>query len=285
MFWLGEPILNILAVGDVVGKSGRRILLQHIADLRESLSIDLVVVNGENAAHGFGITEKICQSFFQSGVDVITTGNHVWDQRSIINYIDKDPRLIRPINYPVGTPGQGFVICTVSTGKKVLVAQAMCRLFMETLDEPFIRLEKVLQSRQLGAEVCAIVIDVHGEATSEKQAFGEIFDGRASLVFGTHTHVPTADYRILPRGTAFITDVGMTGDYDSIIGMEKKVASQRFVKKTTSSRLTPADGMGTLCGVFVQTNDVSGLAENIEPIRVGGHLRPTRPILGFKNIS
>ncbi|MBL93816.1 MAG: TIGR00282 family metallophosphoesterase [Magnetovibrio sp.] len=269
--------MNILAIGDVVGRSGRDVLLKHLSELKIKLSLDFIIVNGENAAHGFGITPKICKIFYEAGVNVITTGNHVWDQREIVEYIDEDPSLIRPLNYPAGTPGSGFGVFETVDNRRILVVQVMGRLFMDPLDDPFAVLERVLKSYKLGTSVDAIVIDVHGEASSEKQAFGEIFDGQASAIFGTHTHVPTADHRILPGGTAFVTDLGMTGDYNSIIGMEKEVASSRFITKIPSGRLTPATGIGTLCGAFIQIDDVSGLAKRIQAVRIDGQLNLAYP--------
>jgi len=271
--------MRILMCGDVVGKTGRQVLEQHLATLRQQLELDMVVVNGENAAHGFGITEKICTSFYDLGVDVITTGNHVWDSRPIMNYIDGDEKLLRPINYPPGTPGKGMVHYKTKSGKRVVVINAMCRLFMDALDDPFQAIEAALQNLHLGRNVDAILVDFHGEASSEKQALGVILDGRVTAVVGTHTHVPTADGRILSGGTAYQTDLGMTGDYDSVIGMKKKVASQRFVTKLSPGRLEPADGEATLSGVFIETDDASGLSLRLQPLRIGGQLYNTIPNL------
>lgn len=259
-------------VGDVVGKSGREAISTHLPVLRQKMDLDFVVVNGENAAHGFGITDKICASLYQQGADVITTGNHIWDQRPIMNYIDGDPKLLRPLNFPEGTPGAGFGIYEARNKKKVLVMNAMGRLYMDPLDDPFAAMETVLSKYSLRAEVSAILVDFHGEATSEKQSVGHILDGRVSAVIGTHTHVPTADYRILTGGTAYQTDIGMTGDYDSVIGMQKKAATARFTTKLPQARLEPADGAGTLCGLFIETDDQTGLAKSTSPVRVGGCL-------------
>jgi len=269
--------MRILMVGDVVGKSGRDAVAAHLPGLRERLALDFVVVNGENAAHGFGITDKICASFYDAGADVITTGNHVWDQREIMNYIDGDPKLLRPLNFPAGTPGKGSGTFETADGRKVLVVHPMCRLFMDPLDDPFAGTEKVLENVRLGLGIHAILVDVHGEATSEKQALGHILDGRVSAVVGTHTHVPTADHQVLPGGTGFVTDLGMTGDYDSVIGMKKQAASARFATKLPQGRLEPADQEATLCGAFIETDDKTGLAKRIEPVRIGGRLRPEVP--------
>ncbi len=270
--------MKILHVGDVVGKSGRTAIADHLPDLRKHLDLDFVVVNGENAAHGFGITDKICASFYQLGADVITTGNHVWDQREIMNYIGGDPKLLRPLNYPEGTPGAGFGVFEARNGKKVMVLHAMARLFMDPLDDPFAGVEQVLEKFRLGHQVQAILMDFHGEASSEKLSMGHVLDGRVSAVVGTHTHVPTADYQILVGGTAYQTDLGMTGDYDSVIGMKKRAATERFTTKLPQGRLEPAEGEATLCGLFVETDDITGLAKKVAPVRVGGRLAQALPV-------
>ena len=264
--------MNVLYIGDVVGKSGRKAVLEHLPRLREELALDFVVVNGENAAHGFGITAAICEQFFDNGVDVITTGNHAWDQREIIDYIGTEPRLLRPINYPEGTPGQGQGVYKTSKGKTVMVIQAMGRLFMDPLDDPFTGIGRALLNKKVGENVDFILVDIHAEATSEKMATGQYFDGRVSMVCGTHSHIPTADAQILPGGTAYQTDVGMCGDYNSVIGMTKGPAIGRFISKMPTQRLEPATGEGTLCGVFVRSDDATGLAQSISPVRVGGRL-------------
>lgn len=269
--------MNLLFCGDIMGRSGREAVIGRIPDLRRRLSLDLVVANGENAAGGYGITEKICQEFYAAGVDCLTTGNHVWDQREIIAYIDRDPRLLRPLNYPKGTPGRGASLFTTRTGRKVLVVNVMTRLFMDALDDPFAALEPVLAQHRLGATAHAVIVDVHGEATSEKMAMGHYCDGRTSLVVGSHSHVPTADAQILPKGTAYQTDAGMCGDYDSVIGMKKETAMARFVRKLPGERLMPAEGEATLCATFVETDDATGLARRIAPVRLGGRLAPAFP--------
>ncbi len=269
--------MKILCCGDVVGKSGRKVIEDHIPDLRNRLGLDLVLVNGENAAHGFGITEKICKSFYGLGVDVITTGNHVWDQREIMNYIDSDCRLLRPLNFPKNTPGRGSAVIETTGGKKVLVIHPMGRLFMEPLDDPFFGIDKALKGHTLGDTVDAIIVDMHADITSEKMAMGHYCDGRVSVVVGSHTHVPTADRQILPGGTAYQTDMGMCGDYDSVIGMIKQTAIARFTSKMPSGRLAPAEQDGTLCGVYVETDDKTGLARRIEAVRMGGRLAERIP--------
>lgn len=269
--------MKILCCGDVAGRSGRTVVCEHLPRLRSDLGLDFVVVNGENAARGFGITEKICKQLYEAGVDAITTGNHVWDQREIINYIDGDEKLLRPMNYPEGTPGVGTGIFEAASGRRVMVLHPMGRLFMDPLDDPFAAVEEALRNHRLGQTVDAILVDFHGEATSEKQGMGHFLDGRVSAVVGTHTHVPTADAQILPGGTAFQTDIGMTGDYDSVIGMKKELATSRFTTKMPQGRLEPAEGDATLCAVYVETNDANGLATNVGPLRMGGRLREIWP--------
>jgi metallophosphoesterase (TIGR00282 family) len=269
--------MKILFCGDVVGRAGRDVVVENLPDLRRRLALDFVIVNGENAAHGFGITDKICADLYEAGADVITTGNHVWDQRDIIGQIDGDPRLLRPLNFPAGTPGRGANVYEATRGRRVLVVNVMCRLFMDPLDDPFPALDTVLRDHPLGGAIDAIVIDVHGEASSEKMAMGHAFDGRASLIVGTHTHVPTADAQILGGGTAYQTDAGMCGDYDSVIGMQKAPAIARFRRKMPGERLSPASGQADLCGTYIETDDSTGLARYVAPVRLGGRLAPAWP--------
>lgn len=269
--------MRLLFCGDVVGRSGRSVIAEHLPSLREKLSLDFVIANGENAAGGFGITHKICQELFDSGVDVISGGNHSWDQREALGFIDREPRLLRPHNYPAGTPGRGVGVFKALRGKKVMVLNVMGRLFMDPLDDPFGCVEQELAKQRLGGTVDVIVLDFHAEATSEKMAMGHVVDGRVSLCVGTHTHVPTADQMILPGGTAYMSDVGMCGDYDSVIGMDKTVPIARFTRKLPTERLSVASGAGTLCAVLVETDDASGLAMRIAPLRVGGCLSQTEP--------
>jgi 2',3'-cyclic-nucleotide 2'-phosphodiesterase len=269
--------MRILFIGDVVGRSGRAILLERLGGLVADWKLDFVVVNGENAAGGFGITEAIYQEFVDAGADVITGGNHSWDQKEALVFIERAPRLLRPINYPAGTPGRGVALIDAKNGARVLVVNAMGRIFMDPLDDPFAAVERELAACPLKQAADAIIIDIHGEATSEKQAMGHFCDGRASLVVGTHTHVPTADHQILPRGTAFISDVGMTGDYDSVIGMNKEEPLSRFLTKISGARFEPAMGEATLCALAVETDDASGLAQRIAAVRLGGRLEEARP--------
>jgi len=269
--------MRVLFCGDVVGRAGRTVIQEHLPRLRDRLDLDFIVVNGENAAHGFGITPKICQEFYDAGVDVITTGNHVWDRREIIDYIDGDPRLLRPMNYPAGTPGRGVGVFDAPGGRRVLVVHPMGLLYMPPLDDPFKAMEVALADHRLGDDVQCILVDVHAETTSEKTAMGHFLDGRVSMVTGTHTHVPTADTRILPGGTAYQTDLGMCGDYDSVIGMKKEAAVGRFLEQEKPGRLEPATGEATLCAVFLETDDKTGLARTVAPLRTGGLLTETGP--------
>jgi len=269
--------MRFLYCGDVLGKSGRASILEYVPQLKQTLGLDFVIVNGENAAHGFGITRKICDSFFEHDVDVITTGNHAWDQREVMNFIDEEPRLLRPMNYPAGTPGLGLNIYEMNDGRKFLVAQVMGRLFMPEIEDPFAAIDLGLKKYTLGKDMNAALVDIHAEATSEKMAMGHYLDGKVSLVAGTHSHIPTADAQILPEGTAYQTDVGMCGDYNSVIGMEKTVPIERFTVKGSKGRLSPANGEATLCAVFVETDDDTGLAKTVTPVRVGGRLMPIMP--------
>lgn len=267
--------MRVLYCGDVVGRSGREIVMEQVPLLRKSLSLDFVIVNGENAASGFGITDKICQGFYENGVDCIVLGNHSFDQKEIMTYMTDDKRLIRPINYPEGTPGRGAAVFKTAGGKSILVVQVMGRVFMDPLDDPFASVDKILNSGKLGGQYDFILVDIHGEATSEKMAMGHFCDGRVSAVVGSHQHVPTADAMVLPGGTGYQTDAGMCGDYNSVIGMEKEEPLRRFTRKISSSRFSPALGPGTLCGILIETDDKTGLARKVEPVRVGGVLSQT----------
>ena len=261
-----------------MGRTGRDAVAARLPGLRKDLRIDLAIVNGENASHGFGLAPDMARALFAAGADVITLGNHAWDRKEIIPYIAENPRLIRPLNYPPGAPGSGSVLVTLQDGRKALVLQAMGRLYMDALDCPFRGTSEVLAKYRLGASVQAIVADIHAEASSEKMAYAHIFDSQMSFVVGTHTHCPTADAQILPGGTAFQSDAGMCGDYDSVIGMAKEAASTRFIRKMPGERLTPAEGPATVCGLFVETDDATGLARRAEPVRVGGRLSQVMPV-------
>lgn len=270
--------MKVLFFGDVLGKSGRRAVLEQVPRLRKRLDLDFVLVNGENAAHGFGITERMHKAFLNAGVDAVTTGNHVWDRREIMNVIDDEPRLLRPMTYPEGTPGRGWGLFETADGRKVLILHPMGRLFMKPMDDPFVAVEKVLGKHKLGEDVDCILVDFHAEATSEKMALGQHLDGRVSMVAGTHSHIPTADAQILPRGTAYQTDVGMCGDYDSVIGMRKEGSIARFIHPVPAERLEPAEGEATVCAVYLETDDETGLARHFGPLRIGGRLAETWPV-------
>ncbi len=269
--------MKILIIGDVVGRSGREAVHKHLPEVREKLKPDFIILSGDNAAHGFGITGKICKEFYEIGIDCITAGNHVWDQREIIAYIDGDSKLLRPINYPQGTPGKGSMLATLPDGRKIMVVHALGQVFMEAIGDPFKTVEEVVARTPLGNTVQAIIVDFHAEATSEKVAFGHHLDGRVSAVVGTHTHIPTADAHILENGTAFQGDIGMTGDYDSVIGMRKDIPVKRFQRKMPGERMVPAGEEATFCATFVTTNDKTGLAESISPVVLGPKLMNMMP--------
>jgi metallophosphoesterase (TIGR00282 family) len=234
-------------------------------------------VNAVNASHGFGIGPDMAEALFAAGADVLTLGNHAWDRKEVIPYIAEHPRLLRPLNYPPGTPGAGSVVVDLADGRRALVLQAMGRLYLDALDCPFRGTAQELAKHRLGGTVHAIVADFHAEASSEKMAYAHSFDGQVSAVVGTHTHCPTSDYQILPGGTAFQSDVGMSGDYDSVIGMQKEPATMRFWRKMPGEKLSPAEGEATICGLFIETDDGSGLARRVEPVRQGGRLSQATP--------
>ncbi len=263
--------------GDIVGRAGRTALAEHLPRLRRRLRLDFVVVNAENAAGGFGVTPRVVEELLTAGADALTTGNHAFDQRDELRLFDEEPRLLRPLNYPASNPGRGAAMFACADGRPVLVVHPMGQRGMQPIDDPCAAVDAALEGAVLGREASAILIDFHAEATSEKYSLGHHLDGRVSAVVGTHTHVPTADSQILPRGTAFIADLGMCGDYDSVIGMEKSEPLQRFVTKIPTGRMTPASGPATVCGFFVETDDETGLAKCAEPIRIGGRLRETVP--------
>lgn len=269
--------MRILFVGDVVGRSGRAAVTEILPGLIRDWTLDLVVVNGENAAGGFGITETIYQDLLDAGADVVTLGNHSWDQREALVFIERAPRLIRPVNSAPGTPGRGAVLVDTRNGKRALVVNAIGRIFMQPCDDPFLAIDREINAAPLRDVADAIVIDFHGEASSEKQAAGYFCDGRASLVVGTHTHVPTSDHRILPGGTAYMTDAGMTGDYESIIGMDREEPLGRFLRGYPAARFVAADGPGTLSGIALETDDATGLATAVAPVRIGPVLDPIEP--------
>jgi hypothetical protein len=261
----------------VIGRSGRAIVNERLPGLIAAWKLDLVVINGENSAGGFGITEAIYNELIDAGADAITLGNHAFDQREALVFIERAPRLIRPLNYPKGTTGRGAAMVDTKNGKRALVINAMGRIFMDPLDDPFAAVERELAACALKTGADAIILDMHCEATSEKQSMGFFVDGRVSLMVGTHTHAPTADHRIMPGRTAFVSDVGMTGDFDSVIGMNKDEPLNRFLRKLPGSKFEPALGPATLCGIAVETDDASGLAARVGAVRLGGILEQARP--------
>jgi len=269
--------LRILFIGDVVGRSGRAIVHQRLPEMISDWKVDFVVLNGENAAGGFGITENIFREFVDAGADIVTLGNHAWDQREALVFIERSPRLIRPLNFPKGTPGRGATVIEARNGARVLVINAMARIFMDPLDDPFTAIDRDLEICALGTDADAIIVDFHGEATSEKQAMGHHLDGRVTAVIGTHTHVPTADHQVLPGGTAFQSDAGMTGDYDSVIGMVKDEPLSRFLRRIPATKFEAATGPATLCGLAIETDDASGLATRVAPVRLGARLEEAVP--------
>ncbi|MBB5572872.1 MULTISPECIES: TIGR00282 family metallophosphoesterase [Rhizobium] len=270
--------MRLLFLGDMVGKTGRVAVWDRLPGLISDLKLDFVIVNGENAAGGFGITEDIFLETINAGADVVTTGNHVWDQKEAVVFCERHDQFLRPANYPAGTPGRGSGIYYARNGARVLVANIMGRVFMHPeLDDPFKSAEAILDACPLKEQADAIVFDFHAEATSEKQCFGHFVDGRASFVVGTHTHVPTADAQILNGGTAYMSDAGMCGDYDSSLGMEKEEPLNRFISKMPKGRFEAASGPATICGVGVEISDATGLAEKIAPLRIGPRLAETIP--------
>lgn len=268
--------MKLLFLGDVMGRSGRTAVVEHLPRMRADWSLDFVAVNAENSAAGYGMTAKIADSLFEAGADVITLGDHCFDQKEMLTHIDKEPRILRPLNFAPGAPGRGAGVFDATRGRKVAVAVALGRVFMnKPFDDPFSALDAALKQAPLGGRVEASIVEIHAEATSEKMGIGHWCDGRASLVVGTHTHVPTADLMILPRGTAYQSDAGMCGDYNSVIGMDKGEPIKRFVTGMSGGRFEPALGEATIAGVFVETDDRTGLAKATRSVRIGGCLAPT----------
>ena len=260
--------MKIVYCGDVVGRAGRDAVLNNLNEIRRRYKADVIIVNVENAAHGFGITPGIANDFLKSGADVLTTGNHVWQQREILPFLDENKKIIRPLNYPENACGRGAVEFELANGKKILVAQVLGRIFMESVDNPAFAMDKLLQNYHLGSNISAIFVDIHAECTSEKLSLGYYLDGRVSVVAGTHTHVPTADARVLPNGTAYITDVGMCGNYDSVLGFEKQAPIDRLCQKYTGSRLEVCHNNGSVWGIVVETDDLTGKSKSIEQFHI-----------------
>src|SRR5215470_4654013 len=269
--------MRLLFLGDIVGRSGRQAVIEALPDLRRRYALDFVAINGENAAGGFGITEPILDEILEAGADVVTLGNHAFDQKEALVFIERQPRLLRPANYPPGTPGRGAGMFKTASGADVLVVNAMGRIFMPELEDPFRAVDAELTACRLKRGADAIVIDFHAEATSEKQALGYFVDGRASVVVGTHTHAPTSDHRVLPNGTAFVSDIGMCGDYNSVLGMDIEEPINRFLTKIPRQRFEPASGPGTLSGLAVDIDDATGLARACTAFRMGPNLEPAVP--------
>jgi len=268
--------MRILFLGDVMGRAGRAAIKNRLPALRDRLKAEFVIVNGENATSGVGLSVAHAELMLAAGVDVLTLGDHAFDQRDMLAGIEKAPRIIRPLNFSKAAPGKGARVFDAPGGRKILVAQVLGQVFMKRpFDDPFSAVETVLKTHPLGGLVQASLIDVHCEATSEKMAMGHYCDGRASIVVGTHTHVPTGDAMILPGGTAYMTDAGMCGDYNSVIGMEKDEPMRRFITGMSKGRFQPATGEATLSGLFVETDDRTGKAKRVEPVRDGGLLRAT----------
>ena len=265
--------MNILLLGDIMGPSGRKAIIEKLPKIIKKKKIDFTIVNGENAGNlGVGITEKIFHDFLNAGADVVTTGNHVWDEKEAMEFITKEKRLLRPQNLTIGSPGNGYGIFNSKNKKKVAVINLMGNVFMKKCDDVFEEAKKFIQTIQLKKEADFIVVDMHGEITSEKMAMGYLFDGRATMVVGTHTHVPTSDYVIMEKGTAYQTDVGMCGDYRSVIGMNRDNSLKRFFKDSSAKRHYPALGEATISGLMVTADIKTGLAKKAEPIIVGKYL-------------
>jgi metallophosphoesterase (TIGR00282 family) len=262
--------VKIIFIGDIVGKAGRDAFANNISIIKNQYNPDAIIVNAENAASGYGLTKKIALELFTLGVDVITLGNHAWDQREMLSYIEEQPKIIRAINYPKGVPGKGDYKLILNDGRTLIVMQVMLRLFIGiSLDDPFYLIKERLKSEFLGTTCNAILVDMHGEATSEKNAFGHYIDGKVTAVLGTHTHIPTSDEKILDNGTAYQTDVGMSGDYNSVIGMDKDNPIHGFTKGYKSSgRFITANGTGKVCGTFIESDDKTGLAIKINPFQM-----------------
>jgi 2',3'-cyclic-nucleotide 2'-phosphodiesterase len=269
--------MKILFLGDVMGRSGRAAVAERLPKLRADWGLDFVVVNGENASAGAGLTPEHAKALLAAGADCLTLGDHAFDQKDMLSYIETEPRIIRPLNYAKVAPGKGARLFTLG-GRKVLVVQALGQVFMKRpFDDPFSAVDAVLRAHPLGGMAQAVLVDIHCEATSEKMAMGHWCDGRASVVVGTHTHVPTADAQILKGGTAYQSDAGMCGDYDSVIGMDKAEPLRRFITGMPKGRFEPAEGEATLSGLFVETDDRTGLATRLSMVRVGGRLSPAAP--------
>ena len=265
--------MNILILGDIVGPSGREIVIKELPNLIKKKKLDFVIANGENAAdQGVGITKKNTEDFFEAGIDVITTGNHVWDQKETMEFISLEKRLLRPENLVKGSPGQGIGTFKSKNNKKIVVINLMGNVFMKKCENVFDVAKKLIQTVELKKEADFIIVDLHAEITSEKMAMGHMFDGKATLVVGTHTHVPTSDFRIMEKGTAYQTDLGMCEDYNSVIGMNKDNSLKKFLNDSSAQKHYPALGKATISGLMVEGDNSTGLAKKVEPIIIGSVL-------------
>jgi metallophosphoesterase (TIGR00282 family) len=270
--------MRILFLGDVMGRAGRAAVTEHLPRLRADWRLDFVVVNGENATNGMGLSGEHAKALLAAGADCLTLGDHAFDQKDMLQFIEGESRIIRPLNYAKNAPGKGYRLFTAKNGRKVLVLQVLGQVFMKRpFDDPFSAVEPILKSHPRGGLADAVIVDMHCEATSEKMAMGHYCDGRASLVVGTHTHVPTADAQVLPGGTGYLSDAGMCGDYNSVIGMDKAEPMRRFITGMPKARFTPAAGEATLSGLFVETEDRSGAAKAVRMVRIGGRLEQAAP--------
>ena len=270
--------MKLLFLGDVMGRAGRAAITERLPALRAEWGLDFVVVNGENASSGVGLTGDHAKAILAAGADCVTLGDHAFDQKDMMQFIEQEPRVLRPLNYAREAPGKGARLFNATQGRKVFVAQVLGQVFMKRpFDDPFSAIDGALRSHPLGGLAQASIVDIHAEATSEKMAMGHWCDGRASLIVGTHTHVPTGDAQVLPAGSAYMTDAGMCGDYNSVIGMDKAEPMRRFITQMPRERFTPAAGEATLSGVYVVTDDRTGLAKRVTPIRIGGRLQDARP--------
>ncbi len=277
--------MRLLFLGDIVGRMGRNAIIETLPGLIQRYALDFVIINGENSAGGFGITEAILNELLDAGADCVTLGNHAFDQKETLVYIERHDRLIRPLNFPKGTPGKGATLLKAKNGADVLVINAMGRVFMTELDCPFRAVDNEITACKLKDGADVIIVDFHAEATSEKQAFGFFVDGRVSAVVGTHTHTPTSDHRVLPGGTAYMSDAGMCGDYNSVLGMDAEEPLNRFLTKIPRTRFEPALGQATLSGFAVEIDDKTGLATRVSAFRQGPHLEKAAPDFWIGNVT
>ncbi|MDB5478684.1 MAG: hypothetical protein JWM96_1179 [Alphaproteobacteria bacterium] len=263
--------MKFIVIGDIFARPGREAVARHLPGQREKYAPDFVIANADNASHGLGVNAATVRELYGYGLDLLTGGDHVWDQKDLMTHLDRSPWVLRPLNYPVGTPGKGFHILETPDKRRLLVIHALGRIFIDKLcDNPFAAIEKLLSGYDLGTNISGILVDFHAEASSEKNALGQFLNGKISALLGTHTHIPTSDARILSQGTAYITDLGMTGDYDSVIGVDKETPIANFRTGLKLNKFTPANNEATLCAAFIETDDATGLAVKIETIRLGG---------------